>query len=76
MPSAATGMDPGIITLSKVRNTEERQMSYDITYLQNLKKYRLTYSQNRNRPTDIENKCMVSKGERVREGYHITHHYT
>ena len=43
----------------------ERQISYDITYMWNLKKlYKWTYVQNRNRPTDIENKLMVTKGER------------
>ena len=44
----------------------ERQISYDITYMWNLKKkwYKWTYTQNRNRTTDIENKLMVTKGER------------
>ena len=43
----------------------ERQISYDIAYMWNLKKwYKWTYLQNRNRPTDIENKLMVTKGER------------
>ena len=42
----------------------ERQIPYDITYMWNLKKwYKLTYLQNRNKPTDIENKLMVTKGE-------------
>ena len=46
----------------------EWQISYDITYIRNLKKkwYRWTYIQNRNRPTDIENKLTVTKGERIR----------
>ena len=40
-----------------------RQISYDITYTWNLKKwYKWTYLQNR--LTDIENKIMVTKGER------------
>ena len=35
----------------------------------NLKKwYKLTYLQNRNRVTDVENKLMVTKGERVAGG--------
>ena len=43
----------------------ERQTSYDITYMWNLKKWqKWTYLQNRNRLTDIENKFMVTKGER------------
>ena len=29
-----------------------------------LKRYRWTYLQNRNKPTDIENKLMVTKGDR------------
>ena len=41
MPFAATWIDPGIIILGEVR---ERQTSYDITYMQNLKKwYKCTY---------------------------------
>ena len=37
----------------------------NITYMWNLKKkwYKWTYLQNRNRPSDIENKLMVNKGE-------------
>ena len=42
----------------------ERQISYDIPYMWNLKKwYKWTYLQDRNRPTDIENKLLVTKGE-------------
>ena len=42
----------------------ERQIPYDITYMWNLKRwYKWTYMQNRNRPTDIENKFMVTKEE-------------
>ena len=38
---------------------------YHIAYMCNLKKkYKWTYIQNRNRPIDIENKFMVTKGER------------
>ena len=38
-----------------------------MTYIWNLKKgYKGTYSQNRNRLTDIENKLMVTKGEKGR----------
>ena len=43
----------------------DRQISYVITYMWNLKKwYKWTYLQNRNRLTDIENKLMVTKGGR------------
>ena len=42
----------------------ERQISYDITYMWNLKKrYKWTYIQNRNKLTDIDKKLMVTKGE-------------
>ena len=46
------------------KSDRERQISYDVTYMWNLKKYKWTYLQNRNRPTDIKNKLMVTKGER------------
>ena len=50
----------------------ERQISYDITYMWNLKekkkRYKWAYLQNRNRPTDIENKLTVTKEERGGEG--------
>ena len=50
-----------IITLSEV-SQRERQISYDITYMRNLKyEHKLIYL--RNRLTDIENRLMVSKGE-------------
>ena len=43
----------------------EREISYDITYMWNLKKwYKWTYLQNRNRLTDFKNKLMVTEGER------------
>ena len=43
----------------------KRQISYDITYMWNLKKwYKWTYLQNRNRLTVEENILMVTKGER------------
>ena len=46
---------------------KERQIPYGIIHMWNLKKkkkrYKRTYIQNRNRPTGIENKFMVSKGE-------------
>ena len=60
MPFAATWMDLDII-LSEDR---ERQISYDITYMWNLKKwYKRTYLQNRNRLTDIEKKLLITKGD-------------
>ena len=58
MPFAARWMDLEIIILSQVSQT--KKISYDTTYMWNLKKM----IQNRNRPTDIENKLMVTKEER------------
>ena len=48
------------------KSDRERQISYDITYMWNLKKgYKRTYLQNRNRLTDIEDKqntlCCIPK---------------
>ena len=46
----------------------ERQIPYDVTYMWNLKKrYKWMYIQNRNRPTDIEHKLMIAKGEGLGE---------
>ena len=43
----------------------DREISYDIAYMWNLKKwYKCTYLQNRNTVTDVENKLMVTKGGR------------
>ena len=61
MPFTATCMNLEIIILREVR---ERQILYSMTYMWNLEKeYKLTYLQNRNRLTDIENILMVDKGE-------------
>ena len=39
------------------KSHRERQISYDIAYIRNLKQgYKWTYLQNRNRVTDVENK--------------------
>ena len=47
------------------KSDRERQISYDITYMWNLKiRYKWTYLQNTNRITDVENKLMATKGER------------
>ena len=50
-----------------MKSDSERQVSYDITYMQNLKKMIQTYLQNRNRFTDLENKCMIISGGWVGE---------
>ena len=45
------------------KSDRDREISYDIAYMWNLKKwYKWTYLQNRNRVTDVENKLMVTKG--------------
>ena len=36
-----------------------------------LKKYKVTYLQNRNSPTDIENKLMVTKGGGINQEFEI-----
>ena len=47
------------------KSDREREISYDITYMWNLKNgYKWTYLQNRNRVTDVENKLMVMRGWR------------
>ena len=47
------------------KSKRERQTSYDIIYMWSLKKnYKSNYLQNRNRPTDIESKPMVTKREK------------
>ena len=49
------------------KSDRERQISYDIAYMWNLKNgYKWTYLQNRNRVTDVENKLMVTRGKGVR----------
>ena len=57
--------EPRDYHIKSSKSDKERQISYDINYMWNLKKwYKWTYLQNRNRPTDIENKHTVTKGER------------
>ena len=62
MPFAATWIDLEIIMLKWSKSDKERQILYDITYMQNPKQwYKWTYLQNRNRLTDIGNKLTVTK---------------
>ena len=45
------------------KSDTERQISYDIAYMWNLKKgYKWTYLQNRSRVTDVENRFMLTRG--------------
>ena len=48
---------PGDYHTKWSKSDRERQISYDITYMWNLKnkRYKQTYIQDRNRPTDMEN---------------------
>ena len=47
------------------KSDRERQVSYDLAYMWNLKNiYNWTYFQSRNRDTDVENKDMDTKGAR------------
>ena len=55
----ATQVDPEIVILNEVSQTE-KDKSYNITYMWNLKKWlKWTYLQKGNRFIDIEYKCMV-----------------
>ena len=59
---ATTWMDLEITILSEVR---ERQISYDIANMQNLRKwYKWVHLQNRKKVTDIKDKFTITKGER------------
>ena len=60
MPFAATWMDLKIIILSEVR---ERQISYDITYMWNLKYDTNEHIYETNRLTDTENKHGYQRGK-------------
>ena len=47
------------------KSEREKQISYINVYMWNLAKwYRWSYLQSRNRDTDVENKCMDTRGER------------
>ena len=71
-------MELEIIILSEVR---ERQISYDIIYMQNLRtKCKWTDFQNRKGHTDIESKLKITKGEKwgginQEFGINTTHYY-
>ena len=51
------------------KSGRERKISYEITYMWNLKKWqKWTYLQHRNRLTNIESKLIVTKEESGGEG--------
>ena len=67
---AATWMDLQIIILTKVSQTKERQVFYDIAYMWNLKKKMIQINlfikqKQTYRLTDLEKETMVTRGERV-----------
>ena len=63
MPFAATWMDLEILILSEVRQTEKDKYRM-ISFICVIKKMvQMTYLQNRNRVTDVENKLMVTGGK-------------
>ena len=47
---------------------KERQIDHLYVESKTKERYKWTYFQNRNRPTDIENKLMVTKEERAGRG--------
>ena len=65
MPLAATWMDLEITILSEVSQTKTNIIWYHL-YVEYKKMIQMNlYLQNRNRLTDIENKLIVTKGERM-----------
>ena len=55
-------IDLETVIQNEVSQKEEKRILHNITYMWNLEKLnRLTYLQNRNRETDVENKLMVTK---------------
>ena len=66
MTFAATWMELEIVVLSEVSQT--RQIPYDIAYMWNLEKIEQMNSfKIRSRVTDVENKLMVTTGEKRRK---------
>ena len=64
-----------VIILSEV-SQKEKDVYHNITYIWNIKNSANKLLQNRNRLTDMENKLMVTKGERngggINEGFGIS----
>ena len=50
------------------KSDREGKILYDTLYMRNLKWYKWTYLQNRNRLPDLENELMIAKGEEWRKG--------
>ena len=64
MPFAATWMDLDMIILKEVKSDRERQISYDITYVESNK---IIQKHLQNRLIDFKIKLMVTKVEKWRE---------
>ena len=65
LPFAAMWMGLENITLSEV-NQRKTNITWYHLYVKSKKEYKWSYLQNRSRLTDIENKFMVTKGEKER----------
>ena len=65
MPLAATWMDLEIIMLSEVNLKRKTNIIRHFLYVESKeKRYKWTYLQNKNISIDLENKLMITKGER------------
>ena len=65
MPSAMTWMDLEIVILSEVSQIEKDKYHMILLICSILKKvYKWAYLQHRNKVADVENKLIVTKGER------------
>ena len=62
MPFAATWMDPEVIILSEISQTEKDNIIWHHLYVDSKKWYNWTYVQNGNRLTDIEHKDGYQRG--------------
>ena len=68
MPFATTYMYLEIIILSEVKSDRERQIYHLYVESKKTKRYKWTYIQNRNRPTDIEKNLRLPKWKVDGEG--------
>ena len=65
MPFAHIGLPRNYYTKWS-KSGRERKIPYDITYIWNLKyDHKWTYTHNRNRHINLENKLVVTKGEKL-----------
>ena len=63
MPFAVTWMDLEIIILNEVSQTKTNMIGHHL-YVESKKMIQINLYPNRNKPTDIENKLLILKGER------------